>query len=93
MCRVLGTCDARIDRDVWTPPGLFRLLVRGGDLERDEAFRAFNMGIGMVLVVDAEEREPVLAHLRSCGEEARVLGHTVEGEGLVRWCDGEGPGP
>ena len=55
--RVLGGCDAVIDVNAWQPPGLFRLLVEGGNLERKEAYRAFNMGIGMVLVVDEEEAD------------------------------------
>src|SRR6185436_4696743 len=51
--RVLGKCDAVIDRDAWPPPGLFQLLVRGGELDAEESYRAFNMGIGMVLIVEA----------------------------------------
>ena len=44
---------ARIDRSAWTVPEPFATLVRWGDLPDDEAFRVFNMGIGMVAVPPA----------------------------------------
>jgi len=83
--RVLGSCDAVVDLSSWEPPGLFRLLVQGGDLERDEAYKAFNMGIGLVLVVEETERDAVLDELRARGEDPVVLGRTEAGEGRVRW--------
>jgi len=85
VCRVLGSCDAVIDRDAWTPPGLFQLIVRGGELEADEAYRAMNMGIGMVLIADAERAAEVERDLARRGEQVHRLGHTVRGEGNVRW--------
>src|SRR5262245_57585447 len=83
--RVLGACDAVIDRDAWTPPGLFQLLVRGGELDRDEAFRAFNMGVGMVLLVEERDAAEVEQDLARRGETCWRIGRTVEGQGLVRW--------
>lgn len=83
--RVLGLCDAVIEREAWTPPGLFQLLVRGGGLDRDEAYRAFNMGIGMVLVVEPALENDVLQDLARRGEAAFRIGHTVAGSGQVRW--------
>lgn len=83
--RVLGSCDAVIDREAWTPPGLFQLLVRGGDLDPDEAYRALNMGVGMVLIVEESEAGPVTADLEQRGERVHRLGRTVAGQGEVRW--------
>ncbi len=83
--RVLGGCDAVIDRDAWTPPGLFRLLVQGGGLDQDEAYRAFNMGIGMVLLVDPEKAREVEMNLSRRGEATYRIGHTVPGSGQVHW--------
>lgn len=45
------TCDAVIDTKSWQPPPVFQMLQRGGSVERDEMFRVFNMGIGMVAIV------------------------------------------
>ncbi len=83
--RVLTDCDAEIDRDAWEVPAVFRWLCAAGEVARDEAFRAFNMGVGMVLVVEADDADAVRAHLRDAGEPSFVLGRTVKGEGHVRW--------
>ena len=49
---------ARIDRSAWTVPEPFATLVRWGDLPDEEAFRVFNMGIGMVGVLPAGSPPP-----------------------------------
>ena len=85
LARVLGGCDAIIDRDAWPVPGIFELLVDGGNIERDEAHRAFNMGIGMIVILDDEEVEGVRAELAAAGETSYLIGELVEGEGRVRW--------
>ena len=83
--RVLSGHDAVIDLGSWTPPGLFRHLVASGDIERDEAYRVFNMGVGMVLIVEPEVERDVRAHLESQGETVIALGHLEAGSGRVRW--------
>ena len=55
------------------------LLVEGGGLERDEAYRVFNMGIGMVLVVRRKDRPAALAHFKRLRLSARDIGHIAEG--------------
>jgi len=83
--RVLGDAtDAVVDVSSWPTPPLFELLVRGGNLERDEAFHAFNMGIGMILVVDEDQADAILTALEATGEGAYRIGHTVAGSGQVR---------
>jgi len=86
--RILGACDAVIDRSSWEPPGLFRLLVEAGGIDLEEAHRAFNMGIGMVVLVEPDREEAVRDHLAAHGEECLRIGVTVAGEGRVRWADG-----
>jgi phosphoribosylformylglycinamidine cyclo-ligase len=44
--------SVRIDPSAWTPPGLFRLLATRGDVEPAEMYRVFNMGIGLVCILD-----------------------------------------
>ncbi|KAK9815080.1 hypothetical protein WJX73_007114 [Symbiochloris irregularis] len=68
----------RIDSASWQVPGLFRWLQKAGNVEEQEMFRTFNMGIGMVAVVDAGDADAALAHLGN----ACVLGHIVEGDGV-----------
>lgn len=90
LVRVLGEQDAVIDRSQWEVPALFRFLVENGGVADEEAYRAFNMGIGLVLVVEAAEEDAVLERLRQSGEDPVRLGELVPGTGQVRWL-GEDP--
>jgi phosphoribosylformylglycinamidine cyclo-ligase len=86
--RVLGRCDAWIDRTRWTPPALFRYLCEQGDVASDEAYQVFNMGVGMVLFVDPAHEREVRSALEARGEELLEIGRTeaAQGpEGVVRW--------
>ena len=87
LARVLGEQDAIIDRSTWEVPALFNFLVEGGGISDEEAYRAFNMGVGMVLVVDAAEEASALASLRAAGEEPIQLGELVSGSGQVHWLE------
>jgi phosphoribosylformylglycinamidine cyclo-ligase len=71
--------DARFDLASWTVPPLFRVLQREGGVERDEMFRAFNMGVGMVVVVAPERADPVVHVLNAAGERAWICGEVVPG--------------
>jgi len=84
VCRVLGETDAHIDGSSWPTPPLFDLLVKGGNLELAEAYKAFNMGIGMVVIVDEAEAAGVRAELEQKGEQVYLLGHISEGTGEVK---------
>jgi phosphoribosylformylglycinamidine cyclo-ligase len=83
--RVLGQHDARIDRSSWDVPPLFRWLCAAGNVDRDESYQAFNMGVGMVLIVEAEEIREVLAELRAAGEQPVPIGRVEKGQGRVVW--------
>jgi phosphoribosylformylglycinamidine cyclo-ligase len=85
VVRVLGgKVDAEIDCTAFEVPGLFRLIVEGGSLPRDEAFRAFNMGIGMVVAVERDDADAVQRQLTAAGERVTRLGQFVSGSGVVR---------
>jgi phosphoribosylformylglycinamidine cyclo-ligase len=89
--RILGgTCDAVFDRSSWEVPGLFRLLVEGGNLPVSEAYRVFNMGIGMVCFVEPDRCAAVEADLAARGERSMRIGEVRAGTGVVRWSDEAG---
>jgi phosphoribosylformylglycinamidine cyclo-ligase len=67
-------CEAVIRLGAWPVPGIFDLLLEIGRLERTEAFRTFNMGIGFVLVVGRRQAGAVLAALKRRREKAYVIG-------------------
>ena len=71
--------DARFDLSSWTVPPLFRVLQREGGVEEREMFRAFNMGIGMVLIVDKDATAGILQRLNQAGEAAAVIGYLQTG--------------
>ncbi len=61
----------------WEVPPLFRLIQERGRVSRDEMYRVFNMGIGMVAVVAPEQ---VDLFRRLVGEETRIIGELAAGE-------------
>lgn len=75
--------DARIDTTSWEVPGVFEVLQREGGVERKEMFRAFNMGVGMVAVVERREADAVIEALGAAGEKAWIIGEVVPGSRSV----------
>lgn len=76
--RVLpGGLAARIHRGSWREPPIFQVLQETGGIDTDEMFNVFNMGLGMVLVVSAEDAPAV----QEAVPEAVVVGEVVRGEG------------
>jgi phosphoribosylformylglycinamidine cyclo-ligase len=67
----------RVDRASWSVPPLFTWLQRGGGVADDEMFRAFNMGVGMVLVCAQEHAADLLNALQASGEPAWRLGDVI----------------
>ncbi len=58
----------------WAWPELFTWLQRTGNIARDEMYRTFNCGIGMIVVVSAEQCDAAITCLRAAGEMAFELG-------------------
>jgi phosphoribosylformylglycinamidine cyclo-ligase len=69
---------ARIDRSLWTVPPLFQLIAEHGDVDEAEMFRVFNMGLGMLVVMPAEDVSAALEAV----PEAFIIGDVVAGEGV-----------
>ncbi len=80
-------CQALIDRTSWTVPPIFELLQRRGQVASAEMFRTFNMGIGMVLVVSADDAPSIESELEARGAGPRRIGEIVAGAAEVRYVD------
>ena len=78
-----GTMDALVETGTWTVPGVFQELARAGGVERSEMFRAFNMGVGMVVITDESAAERVIASAGAAGVPAWPMGRIVTGAGRV----------
>lgn len=71
-----------IYRKEWPVLPIFHFLQRMGSVDMDEMYRVFNMGIGLVLVVEKETADKVLEALQELGEKAFVIGKIKEGSGV-----------
>ena len=78
------TLDAVIDVRTWEVPAIFDFLQRRGDVEQDEMYRVFNMGIGYVLAVRPSFADSVVRQLQDSGESARIIGRLAKGSGTVK---------
>ena len=76
-------CAAEVNLRSWRVPAIFRLLEERGTIAREEMFRAFNMGVGLVIVCDARNAEHVVS-LASAAAPFR-LGAVVAGNRTVRY--------
>ena len=70
---------ARIDKSSLQIPPLFRLLQEKGGIPERDMFNTFNMGTGMVLVVDKEDVVKAVSALDGAGESPRVIGTVASG--------------
>lgn len=75
-----------IHLESWPVLPIFTLMQQWGSIERDEMFKTFNMGIGMILVVKPEDREGLMQYLRDIEEEAYVIGEVIPNSTGVRLC-------
>jgi phosphoribosylformylglycinamidine cyclo-ligase len=67
--------QAIINKQSWEIPGIFQWLQKQGKIELQEMFRAFNMGIGLVICVAEQDADAALDILKNAGESAWILGH------------------
>jgi phosphoribosylformylglycinamidine cyclo-ligase len=77
----------------WRVPEIFRLLQRHGEVDDAEMRRVFNLGIGMVLIVDRRAAKAMRAALRGAGQPAAAIGVVAAGGAGVVYCAaGRAPG-
>jgi phosphoribosylformylglycinamidine cyclo-ligase len=74
---------ARITDGSWPVPSIFKKIQHRGCLEKTEMFRTFNMGVGMVLVLDPRSIRRALTVLTELGQKAWVVGEVDEGNQKV----------
>jgi phosphoribosylformylglycinamidine cyclo-ligase len=73
---------AVVRRSAWSVPPIFTTLQRGGDVATEEMDRVFNMGIGMIAVVDRARAATVIDAAAAEGIEAWVIGSVEPGHGV-----------
>ena len=81
------TMDALVNKDAWEVPAIIKMGIEAAGLTEEQALKTFNIGIGMVLIVDAARVDAVMDELAKSGEEPVVIGKIVEGTGVVRYAE------
>jgi phosphoribosylformylglycinamidine cyclo-ligase len=71
--------QAEIRDGSWKIPPIFSFIQATGKISDYDMFRTFNMGIGMILVVDSADSREILEHLQSLGEDAFEIGTVQKG--------------
>ena len=78
--------SAKIKKEDLRVPPIFPLIMETGQIPERDMFNTFNMGIGMSVVVGADQAEKALEILHGAGEEAYIIGQVVKGdEGVILW--------
>ena len=76
--------DAVVEMASWEIPSLFHVLERAGKVERAEMYRAFNQGVGMIVITDTSGASAVRDLAGKAGVDSWVIGHTRPGTGRVQ---------
>lgn len=79
------TVDAEVDLGTWSVPPIVKYVCEAARLDETEALKTFNMGLGMVLIVDPAKAEAVEASLAEAGEETFRVGRIIAGSGAVQY--------
>ena len=74
---------AQIDLDSWELPGVFKWMADVGAISETEMLKTFNCGVGMILVVKADEAEALTKLLRQAGETVYPMGNVTETTGVA----------
>ena len=77
--------DAVVDLTAWELPAVVRYVCKAANLSEEEALKTFNMGLGLVLIVDPDQVQNVCEAAEKAGEQPRVVGRVQGGTGIVRY--------
>ncbi len=72
--------SVEIKRGTWNELPIFGVMQRLGNVTDEEMFRAFNMGVGMVVICAESEKEAVVSHIEEFGDKCFEIGRVVQGK-------------
>lgn len=76
--------DAVFDRSTWETPAIFQFIEEAGQVDHEEMYRVFNMGIGMIVFVRAEDADAAVKQLEATEANPIVIGRVEAGDGQSR---------
>ncbi len=71
------SCAAQIDCSAWTPPPVFTYIQNKGEIPKEEMYKVFNMGIGLLAIVDEAQLSDITLRFETMGEEVFLIGEIV----------------
>ena len=71
--------SAKVKKGSFEIPPIFALLQKTGNLEEKMMYNTYNMGLGMVLAVDAADADRTVSALKNAGEKAWIVGEAIAG--------------
>lgn len=74
---------AKIDTSSWSIPPIFSVIEKAGKVPHAEMFNVFNMGIGMILAIDANKADEAMQILKNNNEQAYVIGKMIKRENVA----------
>ena len=77
---------AVVKKDSYEIPPIFKMMQKKANIAEDMMYNTFNMGLGMVLAVNAEDVDTVVKAIESAGDKAFVVGNIEAGEKGVTLC-------
>ena len=77
---------AVVDKNSYEVPAIFRLLAKEGEIAEEMMYNTYNMGIGMMLALDAADADLAVQALTDAGEKAWIVGKVEAGEKGVTIC-------
>ena len=77
---------AVVKKDSYEVPAIFKMLAREGEIAEEMMYNTYNMGVGMVLALDANDVDTAIKAIEAAGEKAFVIGKAEAGEKGVTLC-------
>ncbi len=80
-------CSVLVKKGSWQVPEIFSLIQKRGNVKREEMFRTFNMGIGMVLVIRKNDIQKARKHLQDFRLRSWVIGEVSRGKSRLEFIE------
>ncbi len=76
--------DAKVEKGSWHIPDIIEFIVKQGEIAEEEAYKVFNMGIGMAVIVDSRKAKDILDFFCQESYKAFQIGEIVDGHAQVQ---------
>ena len=75
-----------VEKDSYPIPPIFKLMAKKGEIAEQMMYNTFNMGLGMIIAVDAADVDKTMEAIKAAGDTPYVVGHIEAGEKGVTLC-------